>query len=140
MLEMKDFKSGKALKDKVRETVFADMLEMYIEKYGEENVSIVNKSEIAVCVNTVLMPNGQEYEICCTIKPVMKDFDDRKTPTKVLKAYQRIREEEAYEVDKQASEKKAEEKARRNAEKKRKDFERRAKAKAEKAKAEKAKA
>lgn len=142
MKNIKDFKNNRAIQAFARTTAFTDLVEMFSTKYGTDKVSIVGNNTIAVALEDIELANGEISEICVEIKPVAKDVDDRKTPNKIIKGYERLNEADAYEFDKKESERKAEETAKRNAEKKRKDFERRAKAKAEKekAKAEKAKA
>lgn len=137
MLYEKDFKSPTALKNHVRESVFSDMLEMFAVKYGADRVTIVDKSEIAVGVNDIETKDGASYEIVITVKPVVKDYEDRKTATKTINRFDRLDEGEIYKAKKTEKEKQAEEKARLKAEKIERDKKARAKKKAEKEKAEK---
>lgn len=137
MFNFNDCKNATAVKGKAREIGFTAMLEHFVTLYGEDNVSIVGNSEIAVCVGTRTLADGTEGEVCFTVKPVAKDFDIRKTDSgKVFQPYERVKEADVYEVTKTEKERKAEENARIKAEKKARDekarAERKAKAKAEK--------
>lgn len=133
MFNFNECKTSSAVKTKVREIALANLLDTFIELYGEDNVSIVGNNEIAVCCGTRTLADGTEGEVCFTVKPVAKDFDIRRVATsgKVFQPYERIKESEAYEVDKSEKERKAEERARQRAENAKKDKERRAKKKAE---------
>lgn len=131
MKDVKDFKGTKAIKDSVRDTAFSDLIEMLTEKYGSDRVTIVGNSEIAVGLDDIKLADGTISELVFTVKPVVKDYEDRKTATKTIKCYERLVEGDTYEVTKTEKEKKAEEKAKAKAEK----IERDKKARAEKAKA-----
>lgn len=127
MYNFNECKTPTAVKGKVREIAVQNLLDSFIELYGEDNVSIVGNNEIAVCCGTRTLADGTEGEVVFTVKPVAKDFDIRRVATsgKVFQPYERIKEAEAYEVDKSEKEKKAEEKARQKAEKIKKDKKRR---------------
>lgn len=131
MKDVKDFKTGKAIKDGVRDVAFQDLLEMFTAKYGADRVTVVGNSEIAVGIDDIKLSDGTISELVFTVKPVVKDYEDRKTATKTIKAYERLIEGDTYEVSKTEKEKKAEEKAKAKAEK----IERDKKTRAEKAKA-----
>lgn len=128
-------KSVTAVKNAVRDAGFSDLLEMFVERYGVDSVSIVGNSEIAVCCGVTKDADGFDHDCVFTVKPVVKDYVDRKTATKTIEAYDRIEEAKAYAVSKSEKEKAAEEKAKAKAEKKARDEKARAekKAKAEKA-------
>ena len=135
---MRDFNELKKVADVkkvVRETAITDLIDMFSEKYGADNVSIVGNSEIAVCIGTKTLLDGTEGEVCFTVKPVAKDFDIRTTESgKVFLPYERLAEADSYEIEKTEKEKEAEKKAKEREEKKKRDKEAREKAKAEKAK------
>ncbi len=135
MINEKDFKSPTALKNDVRDKSFQTLLELLTEKFGSDCVSIVGNSEIAVGFDDVQTADGFTQEICFTVKPVIKDYADRKTATKTIKAYDRFDEVEAYEVNKTEKERKAEERAKAKADKIARD--KKARAERAKAKAEK---
>lgn len=135
MFDFNECKNVSAVKTKVRELAFSDLYSMFCEKYGEDNVSIVNNCEIAVCIGTRTLTDGTEGEVCFTCKPVAKDFDVRVTESgKTFLPYERENEADAYEVSKTEKEKEAEKRAQERAAKKERDRIAREKAKAEKAK------
>ena len=134
MTNFNECKNVSAVKTKVREIAFGDLYEFACEKYGEENVSIVDNNELAVCIGTKTLTDGTEGEVCYTVKPVAKDFDIRITESgKHFLPYERLSEADAYQVSKTEKEKEAERKAKEREEKKKRDKEAREKAKAEKA-------
>ena len=134
MFNFNECKNVSTVKGKVRELAFADLYEFACEKYGAENVSIVDNNELAVCIGTKTLTDGTEGEVCYTVKPVAKDFDIRITESgKHFLPYERLSEADAYQVSKTEKEKEAERKAKEREEKKKRDKEAREKAKAEKA-------
>ena len=113
MTNYSEMKNATAIKNAMRADV-ADLLNKFlIEKFGEENVSIVGSNEIAVCIGALPDEYGFERELVVTIKPTAKDWVDRETSKKVFEAYDRIGEAEAYEMElsekKKAKEAKAKE-------------------------------
>lgn len=129
-ITFEDCKTTTAIKNKVRSAAFADLIAAFSELYGSDSVSVVGNSEIAVAIGDVKDKDGFAREICFTVKPVVKDYEDRKTATKTIKAYDRLDEAEAYEVSKTEKEKAAEEKAKAKADKKARDEKARAEKKA----------
>ena len=130
MVKVFEGKTTTAIKTAIRETAFSDLITAFSEIYGADSVSIVGNSEIAVGCGIVKDKDGFERECVFTVKPVVKDYEDRKTATKTIKAYDRLDEAEAYEAEKSEKEKKAEEKAKAKAEKKARDEKARAEKKA----------
>lgn len=130
MAKVFEGKTTTAIKAAIRETAFSDLVTMFSEIYGADSVSVVGNSEIAVGCGIVKDKDGFERECVFTVKPVVKDYEDRKTATKTIKAYDRLDEAEAYEAEKSEKEKKAEEKAKAKAEKKARDEKARAEKKA----------
>lgn len=129
-ITFEDCKNTKAIKDKARSVAFSDLIAAFSELYGSDNVSVVGNSEIAVAIGDIKCADGTLGEVCFTVKPVVKDYEDRKTATKTIKAYERLNEADAYEADKSEKEKKAEEKAKAKAGKKARDEKARAEKKA----------
>lgn len=123
MYNFNECKTASTVKTKVREIAVQNLLDTFIEMYGEDNVSIVGNNEIAVCCGTRTLADGTTGEVVFAVKPVAKDFDIRRVATsgKVFQPYERIKEAEAYEVDKSEKERKAEEKAKKKAERIKKD-------------------
>lgn len=133
MIDFNTFKNVSTVKKAIRETAFSDMVEFFSERYGTDNVSIVGNNEIAVCIGLRTLADGTDGEICFTVKPVAKDFDIRVAESgKVFQPYERIKESDAYEIEKTKKEREAEEKAKLKAEKKERDKKAREKAKTEK--------
>ena len=134
MFNFNECKNTSAVKAKVREIAFADLYEFACEKYGTDNVSIVDNNELAVCVGVKTLTDGTEGEVVYTIKPIAKDFDVRVTESgKHFLPYERLSEADAYQISKTEKEKEAERKQKEREEKKKRDREAREKAKAEKA-------
>lgn len=76
-------KTPTTIKNESREIAFKTMVEIYKAHYGENKVFITGDSEIAVEVNT--SPDGKP--IYATYSPTIKDFCERKTKTKTIKAF-----------------------------------------------------
>ena len=123
MTNYSEMKNATAIKNAMRADV-ADLLNKFlIEKFGEENVSIVGSNEIAVCIGTIPDADGFERELVVTVKPTAKDWIDRKTSKKVFEAYSRLDEAEAYKIETEEKAKAKEEKAKAKEEKIEKDKE-----------------
>lgn len=71
------------VKNETRQIAFSTMVEIFTAHYGKENVFITGDSEIAVKVNTA--PTGEP--IYATYSPTVKDYCDRTTKTKTIKAF-----------------------------------------------------
>ena len=131
-------KGSNPTKDKAREISVSDLTEMLTERYGAENVSLVDSNMLAVCLGTRTLSDGTEGEVCVTIEVMAKDFDIRivESSGKTFQPYQRIKAEEDYEFianqRKEKAETKAREKAEREAKKKKTVDERKAKKEKEK--------
>lgn len=110
MTNYAEMKNDTAIKNAMRADV-ADLLRTFaIEKFGEENVSIVGSNEIAICIATLPDSDGFERELVVTVKPTAKDWTDRKTTKKVFEAYNRLDEAEAYAIELEEKAKNREEK------------------------------
>lgn len=126
-------KGSNPTKDKARELSMSDLSEMLCEKYGQNNVSLVDSNMYAVCLGTRTLADGTDGEVCITIEVVAKDFDVRvvESSGKVFQPYERLVEEDAFEITlnerKAKAEQKAKEKAEREQAKKQAQAERKAK-------------
>ena len=135
---MTKIKTPTTVKNEIRTAVFETMRVALATAYGAENVFRIGDTEVAVKVGNA--PSGEP--IYATFAPTIKDYTDRTTKTKTIKAFDLTAEVNAYNatLDKRAKE--AEETAERKAKQIAEDKARReanAKAKAEqKAKREKA--
>ena len=86
-------KTPTTVKNETRIEAFARMCEIYASAYGENNVFRIDDSEIAVRVST--SPTGEP--IFATFSPTIKDYCDRKTKTKTIKAFDLTKAIEDYE-------------------------------------------
>lgn len=136
VIDFSKCKSPTAIKNAARDVAFSELLEMCAERFGADNVSIVGNAEIAVAITTAKCADGTENEVCFTIQPKMKDFDDRVSSNgKRFNAYERLVEADTYEVSKSEKEKAAEQRAKDKQAKIERDKKAREKRKAEKEKA-----
>jgi hypothetical protein len=68
------------------------LIEVLGEIFGTENVAMVRTgsssqvNEIGVKISTV-NKDGFEYDLCMTLNPQIKDFEDRQTKTKTFSAF-----------------------------------------------------
>ena len=121
MTNYAEMKNATAIKNAMRADV-ADLLKTFaVEKFGEENVSVVGSNEIAICIGTLPDADGFDRELVVTVKPTAKDWIDRKTTKKIFEAYNRLDEAEAYAVELEEKAKAKEEKAKAKEEKITKD-------------------
>ena len=121
MTNYAEMKNATAIKNAMRADV-ADLLKTFaVEKFGEENVSVVGSNEIAICIGTLPDADGFDRELVVTVKPTAKDWIDRKTTKKIFEAYNRLDEAEAYAVELEEKAKAKEEKAKAKEEKIAKD-------------------
>ena len=126
------------VKNNARVKAFDLMVEMFGQAYGLDKVHRIGDTEIAVEVDTA--PTGEP--IYAVYSPTVKDYCDRTTKTKTIKAYDLTAEVNAYnallakrEADKaEAAEKKA---AKVKADKAKREANAKAKAEHAKAKADK---
>lgn len=133
MYNFDECKTASSVKNKAREISFNDLIEMFSEKYGVDNVSVTNNNTIAVCLGYRTLADKTSGEVCVEIKPVAKDFDTRIAESgKEFKCYERIKEADAYEVAKTEKEKEAEHKAKEREENRRKKEEEKKKKKEDK--------
>ena len=117
MTNFNNFVTATAVKNEARRIAAEMLKEFFLEKFGAENVSVVGSNEIAVCLGTKDLADGTTAEVCITVKPTAKDYENRKTTKKTFEAFERIVEEEAYEME---CKDKADKKVKAEAEKKKK--------------------
>ena len=137
MFNGEEFKSATAVKNYVRKSAF-DMLRNYFaDRFGADNVSVVDSNTVCVCTGTVVDEDGFEHEVCFTVKPTAKDFFDRVSPStnKPIPAFDRLDAQEEYSIVQKEKEEKELEKKKKKEEKIAKDKAEKEKKKAEKEKA-----
>ena len=130
---MAKVKSPITIKNEIRTTTFETMQIALGKAYGANNIYRIGDTEIAVKVAEA--PTGEP--IYATFSPTIKDYCDRQTKTKVIKAFDLTAEVAAYEKTLTERKAKAEESAERKTKKIESDKAKReatAKAKAEHAK------
>lgn len=117
----KEFKGKLSeIKEAIRVEAFDSVIEAMKAKYGEENVTIVSKSEVAVAVLLIEMEDGFTVEACVTFSPTVKDYKERQGAKKFFPEYDREFEGSQWQkkVEQDAKEKaEKEEKAKKNKEK-----------------------
>ena len=73
MTSYTEMKNATAIKNTTR----ADMVDLLrnfaIERFGKENVSVINSNEIAIYVETTSDINGFDHKLTMTIKPTIKN-------------------------------------------------------------------
>jgi hypothetical protein len=131
---MTKIKTPTTVKNEIRTAVFETMRVALATAYGAENVFRIGDTEVAVKVGNA--PSGEP--IYATFAPTVKDYTNRTTNTKTIKAFDLTAEVNAYERKVAERDTKAAEAAEKKAAKVEADKARReanAKAKAEHAKA-----
>ena len=131
---MTKIKTPTTVKNETRTAVFETMRVALATAYGAENVFRIGDTEVAVKVGNA--PTGEP--IYATFAPTVKDYTDRTTKNKTIKAFDLTAEVDAYTAKVAEREVKAVEAAAKKADKVKADTARReanAKAKAEHAKA-----
>ena len=118
MTNYSEIKNAIAIKNAMRADVADPLSKFLIEKFGEENVSIVGSNEIAVCIGTIPDADGFERELVVTVNKRRRTGLTEKHRRKFFfEAYNRIDEAEAYEMELSEKEKAKAEKARAKEEK-----------------------
>lgn len=121
IIKEKEFKGKLSeIKEAIRVEAFDSVVEAMKAKYGEENVTIVGKSEVATAVLLIETMEGFIMEACVTFSPTVKDYKERTTEKKFFSEYDRKYEggiwQEKVEKDAKKNAEK-EEKAKKNKEK-----------------------
>jgi hypothetical protein len=87
---------------------FSEMLhEFLVEKFGEENVTLVGTNEYAFVFGTVENKHGT-FDMVLDVKPTAKNYEDTTRSKKVVEAFDRVTAGELYAMKvKEKEEKKA---------------------------------
>lgn len=102
MAEVKNYtgmKNATAVKAQVRIDVMEPIIQALREKFGEDSVAKVGTNEYAVVVGVINDKDGFPQDICATIKPTVKGWENRKTAKKTYEKYDIIAESGAYEME-----------------------------------------
>lgn len=120
-IKEKEFKGKLSeIKEAIRVEAFDSVVEAMKAKYGEENVTIVSKSEVAVAVLLIETEEGFTVEACVTLSPTVKDYKERQAAKKFFPEYDREFEGSQWQKKVEEDKKKKaeeEEKAKKNKEK-----------------------
>ena len=131
MYNNREFKNATAVKSQVRKDVMSIVIDALIKEYGLETVKKVGSNEYGVIVGTVTDAEGYPQDVVATIKPTVKEWEDRKTDKKVFEKFVLDDVAESYEIETKEKEEKAEKERKKREDKKKKDIEARAKKKIE---------
>ena len=91
---MAKVKSPTTIKNEVRTEVFEVLRVALAEVYGTENIHRIGDTEVAVKVAEA--PTGEP--IYATFSPTIKDYCDRQTKTKTIKAFDLTAEVNTYKT------------------------------------------
>lgn len=100
------------VKDYARNYCVAESLPKLKEVFGEDNVSQVGYSKIAICTGLRTLADGTRGEVCIELNFIAKDFDNRISEKgNEFEVYQRMNLADEFEDKKAKDEQKAKEKA-----------------------------
>ena len=71
-MDFNEYKNDKTTASAARNIITEDLIRYYIEKLGEENVSLIGDNEFAICLGLRKDKDGFDREVVATIKPVIK--------------------------------------------------------------------
>ena len=129
-----EFKSATAVKAQARIDVMEVITKALREAYGEDNVAKVGSNEYGVIVGQITDKDGFPQDVVTTVKPTVKEWEDRKTDKREYEKYILSDVAKAYESETKEKEEKKEKERQEREEKKAKDKAERERAKAEKEK------
>lgn len=108
----KEYKSNTAVKAQARLEVMEVVANALTEAFGEGLVQKVGTNEYGVVVGEVLDKDGFGQDVCITLKPVVKEWEDRKTDKRKFEKFDLNTAAEMYQLEVDEKEEKAKEKAR----------------------------
>ena len=129
-----EFKSATAVKAQARINTMDVVVSALKTAFGDDKVAIVGSNEYGVIVGEVTDKDGFPQEVVVTVKPTVKEWEDRKTDKREYEKYILSDVAKAYEIETKEKEEKKEKERQTREEKKAKDKAEREKAKAEKEK------
>ena len=127
-----EFKSATAVKAQARIDVMEVITKALREAYGEDNVAKVGSNEYGVIVGQITDKDGFPQDVVTTVKPTVKEWEDRKTDKREYEKYILSDVAKAYKIETKEKEEKKEKERQEREEKKAKDKAERERAKAEK--------
>ena len=128
-----EFKSATAVKAQARIDVMAVITNALRTAYGDNNVAKVGSNEYGVIIGQVIDKDGFTADLTVTVKPTVKEWENRKTDKRVYEQFILADAADAYAIEVKEKEEKKEKDKQAREEKKARDK----KAREEKATAEK---
>lgn len=97
---MMTFKNDSMVKNQNEARIaFSEMLhEFLVEKFGEENVTLVGTNEYAFVFGTVENKHGT-FDMVLDVKPTAKNYEDTMRIKRVVKAFDRVTAGEMYAME-----------------------------------------
>lgn len=120
MENIKDYsnlKNSTAIKAQVRIDVMKVVVNALKEYYGEDSVLQVGSNEYVVSAGTTRNSKGLTVDVPVTLKPTVKEWEDRKTAKKEYLKYDMLHESKEYFNKVQEDKEKAEQNKKKKAEK-----------------------
>ena len=127
-----EFQSATAVKAQARINVMDVVVNALKAEYGDDNVAKVGSNEYGVIVGQVIDKDSFPQDVVTTLKPIVKEWEDRKTDKRVYEKYILSDVAKAYKIETKEKEEKKEQERKAREEKKAKDKAERERAKAEK--------
>ena len=128
-----EFKSATAVKAQARVSTMEVVVSALKEKFGESNVAKVGSNEYGVIIGQVIDKDGFTADLTVTVKPTVKEWENRKTDKRTYEQFILADAADAYAIEVKEKEEKKEKDRQAREEKKARDK----KAREEKATAEK---
>lgn len=116
-----EFKSATAVKAQARIDVMAVITNALRTAYGEDNVAKVGSNEYGVVVGQVLDNDGFPADVTVTVKPTVKEWENRKTDKRVYEQFILADAADAYAIEVKEKEEKKEKDKQAREEKKARD-------------------
>lgn len=99
MFDYTSSKNETAAKKQARIDLTQMFLEFLKEKFGEDNVGLVDKNTIGFAFGTVKDNEGFECDMVATIKPTIKNYQDHVGPQRETEAFDLAQEIENYKTE-----------------------------------------
>ena len=98
MFDYTNSKNETAAKKQAREDLTALLLEFLQQKFGEENVGLVDKNTIGFVFGKVNDNDGCPCDMVATVKPIIKNYQDHYGDKKTTLAYDLFEEMEIFKM------------------------------------------
>jgi len=105
-----ELKNETGIKATATADLIADLTEMLVNKFGEENVRKVGNKVIGFVASTVIDKDGCPHDLIFTVDPTIKDWDEKKRNGRTKPIFDLFEAAEAYEIEVKTKAKEREEK------------------------------